>query len=130
MFVADEQPFLDAILARYADDGPRLVYADFLDDRGDPDRADLVRVQLALARIPDEHPRRPELAGRQADLLQQHLGRWTAHLAGLAAGVEFRRGIPDSVSVEAATFLERGDELFRKAPVRRVRLLDAGKALT
>jgi uncharacterized protein (TIGR02996 family) len=130
MSAADEQPFLDAILARYADDGPRLVYADFLDDHGDPERADLVRVQLVLARLPDEHPRRPELAGRQADLLQQNLDRWTAHLDGLAAGVEFRRGVPDSVSVEGTTFLEHGDELFRRAPVRRVRLLDAGKVMT
>src|SRR5579871_3539435 len=98
MSVADEQPFLDAILARSADDAPRLVYADYLDDTGDPARADLVRVQLALARLPDDHPRRPELADRQADLLRENLDRWTAPFAGLAAGVEFRRGLLDSVS--------------------------------
>src|SRR6188474_3458028 len=89
----DELPFLDAILARPADDAPRLVYADFLADTGSPAdaaRAELVRVQLALARLPDDHPR------------------------GLAAGVEFRRGLPDSVSVDAGVFAARADELVAR----------------
>ena len=36
MSATDEQPFLADILARYHDDGPRLVYADWLDDHGIP----------------------------------------------------------------------------------------------
>ena len=93
----DEQPFLDAILARPTDDAPRLVYADFLADTGSPAdgaRSDLVRVQLALARLPDDHPRRAELNDRQTGLLQRFLPEWSAHLRGLAAGVDFRRGLP------------------------------------
>src|SRR5438045_9615976 len=82
----DEQPFLDAIFARYHDDGPRLVYADFLEDAGDPERAELVRVQIALARTADDHPRRPALVNREAELLAANLPRWTEHLAGLLAG--------------------------------------------
>jgi uncharacterized protein (TIGR02996 family) len=129
MAPADEQPFLDAVFARYHDDGPRLVYADFLADAGDPDRADLVRVQLALARLPDDHPRRPDLVNRQAELLAAHAARWTAPLRDLVAGVEFRRGVPDSVSVHAVAFLADGEELFRRARVRRLRLLDAAREL-
>lgn len=50
--------FLRAILDRPDDDAPRLVYADWLDDRGDADRAELIRVQCEIAkpepcRIPD-----------------------------------------------------------------------------
>jgi uncharacterized protein (TIGR02996 family) len=121
----DEQPFLDAIFAHYHEDGPRLIYADFLEDAGDPARADLVRVQLALARMPDEHPRRPELANREAELLVANLSRWTEHLGDLLAGPpQFRRGVLDSVSVDSAVFLERGEELFARVPVRRLRLID------
>jgi len=121
----DEQPFLDAVFARYHDDGPRLIYADFLEDTGDADRAALVRVQLALARMPEEHPRRPELANREAELLVANLPRWTEHLADLLAGPpQFRRGVLDSVSVDSAVFLARGEELFARVPVRRLRLLD------
>lgn len=129
-------PFLDAILARPADDGPRLVYADYLDEAGDPARADLVRVQIALARLPPDHPRRPELADRQADLLRRHAARWSEPVADLVAGVEFRRGVPEAVSVDAGVFLSRGDELFRRTRagggrswVRRVRLLDPARAV-
>jgi uncharacterized protein (TIGR02996 family) len=72
MHFTDERPFLDAVFDRYADDRPRLVYADFLADAGEPERAELVRVQLALARLPDDDPRRPALADRQADLLARN----------------------------------------------------------
>ena len=44
----DEQPFLDAIAARHHDDGLRFIYADFLEDSGDAERAELVRIQVAL----------------------------------------------------------------------------------
>jgi uncharacterized protein (TIGR02996 family) len=125
MHFTDERPFLDAVFDRYADDRPRLVYADFLADAGEPERAELVRVQLALARLPDDDPRRPALADRQAELLARNRAAWTAHLAGLVASADFRRGVPDSVSADAATFLETGAELFRRARVRRLRLLDA-----
>lgn len=129
MHLTDERPFLDAVFDRYDDDRPRLVYADFLDDSGEPERAELVRVQLALAHLSDDDPRRPALSDRQAELLVQNRAAWTAHLAGLGATVDFRRGIPDSPTVDAVTFLERGDELFAKLRVRRLRLLDVGPAL-
>lgn len=129
MHFTDEHPFLDAIFARYADDGPRLVYADFLEGTGDPERAELVRVQVALARLPAGHPRRPELVNREADLRDANSARWTEALAGLVTAVEFRRGVPDSVTVNAGVFLERSDELFLKARVRRLRLLDAGSVM-
>jgi uncharacterized protein (TIGR02996 family) len=129
MHLTDEQPFLDAVFARYADDRPRLVYADFLDDGGAHERAELIRVQLALARLGADDPRRPGLADRQADLLTRNRAAWTAHLAGLVEAVDFRRGIPDSASVDAVTFLERGDELFRRLRVRRLGLRDAAAVL-
>lgn len=128
----DDQPFLDAVFARYHDNGPRLVYADYLDDTGRPARADLIRVQLALAKLPADHQRRPELATREADLLLRHRAAWTTHLAEFVSGVAFRRGIADSVVVDAGVFLARGDELFRAAgenTIRRVRLLDTPRVL-
>lgn len=130
MDVTDEQPFLDAVFRRYADDRPRLVYADFLDDSGAHERAELIRVQLALARLGEDDARRPGLVDRQAELLNRNRAAWTAHLAGLVEAVDFRRGVPDSVSVDAATFLERGTELFQRLRVRRLALRDAAPVLT
>jgi uncharacterized protein (TIGR02996 family) len=47
----DRATFLRAIVAAPGDDLPRLVYADWLDERGDP-RAEFVRVQVAVERTP------------------------------------------------------------------------------
>jgi uncharacterized protein (TIGR02996 family) len=42
--------FLRDIIEHPADDAPRLIYADWLEEHGDPDRAEFVRVQCELAR--------------------------------------------------------------------------------
>jgi uncharacterized protein (TIGR02996 family) len=47
---ADETALLSAILAAPDDDVPRLVYADYLEDRGDGPRAAFVRLQCEHAR--------------------------------------------------------------------------------
>jgi uncharacterized protein (TIGR02996 family) len=44
--------FLAAILADPKDDTPRLIYADWLDDAGEYDRAEFIRVQCELASLP------------------------------------------------------------------------------
>ncbi len=126
---AEEAAFTRSIVARSRDDGPRHIFADYLDDSPHPadrGRAEFIRLQLALARIPDDHPHRGDLAERQNELLLRHADEWTRHLKGLADGFEFRRGIVDSVTVSVGLLAARGEELFRKAAVRRVRIEDAG----
>ncbi|MGL4555777.1 MAG: TIGR02996 domain-containing protein, partial [Gemmataceae bacterium] len=44
------RPFLDDIRADPDDDGPRLIYADWLDEAGDEARAEFIRLQIARAR--------------------------------------------------------------------------------
>lgn len=48
----DDKDFIRAILADPADDTLRLVYADWLEERGDP-RAEFLRLELALVDVPD-----------------------------------------------------------------------------
>jgi uncharacterized protein (TIGR02996 family) len=45
----DEQAFLDVLEAHPEDDTTRLVYADWLDDHGQPEHAALLRAEVALA---------------------------------------------------------------------------------
>ena len=42
-----EEAFLRDILEHPDDDGRRLIFADWLEDNGDPDRAEFIRVQIA-----------------------------------------------------------------------------------
>ena len=121
--------FLRPILARPRDDAPRLVWADFLDESDDPAdraRAELVRVQCALGRVPAGHPRYPDLVRRQGDLVAAHYAAWAGELGELCDGVEFRRGLLDSVIVSAATFCTHAAALFRLAPVAKVRVTEVG----
>src|SRR5438132_1016345 len=68
--------FLDAIRAQPDDDTPRLVYADWLDDRGDAARAEFLRVQCELARWVPQLDRREALRRREGELLARHANDW------------------------------------------------------
>jgi uncharacterized protein (TIGR02996 family) len=57
--------FLRAIIERPEDDRLRLVYADFLDERGEHGRAASIRVQIDLARLPPGDERRAELGAKE-----------------------------------------------------------------
>jgi uncharacterized protein (TIGR02996 family) len=46
-----EGAFLQSICEAAGDDGPRLVYADWLEDNGQPQRAEFIRLQCRLAEI-------------------------------------------------------------------------------
>ena len=48
----DQVAFLNAIHDNPDDDTPRLVYADWLEEHGEPDRAEFIRVGVELARVP------------------------------------------------------------------------------
>ena len=72
------EPFLRAICAAPEDDAPRLVFADWLDEAGDPDRAEFIRLHIQLARDPDA----PGLAQRCEELFRQHWVRWEDELPG------------------------------------------------
>ncbi len=121
----EAEAFLQRILADPDDDAPRLVYADWLDDRGDP-RGEFIRVQVALAHLPDDSPRRPPLAAAERELLDAFRDEWAAPFRGLASGLEFRRGFVDEVKVAARPFLANAADLFAAGPVRHVHLLDVG----
>src|SRR4051812_21708185 len=66
MMPLPDDPFLRMIFANRDDDVPRLVYADWLEERGDS-YGEFIRVQVELAHLGDEDGRRPELLRRQAD---------------------------------------------------------------
>jgi uncharacterized protein (TIGR02996 family) len=55
--------FIRTIQEDPADDTARLVYADWLEERGDV-RAEYLRAELELARLPADAPARSREAGR------------------------------------------------------------------
>ncbi|MDY3551891.1 TIGR02996 domain-containing protein [Gemmata sp. JC717] len=121
----EAEAFLQRIRAYPDDDAQRLIFADWLDEEGDP-RGRFIRVQLALAHLPEGDRARPALLAEERQLLAAHRDTWEAPLRGLTSGPVFRRGFVDEVKVEAKQFLQHAHRIFDAAPVRRVHLLDVG----
>jgi uncharacterized protein (TIGR02996 family) len=71
-----EDAFLQAIIANPEDPAPRLVYADWLEEQGQAERAEFARVQAMLRQTPASDPRHERLEARHAELL------WVAHREG------------------------------------------------
>src|SRR4051794_21614639 len=92
--------FLRSIIENPDDDSRRLVYADWLDGRGDP-RGEFIRVQCELARLSEVDPRRAELEARERRLPVEYQ-EWAEPLRGLARRWEFRRGFVEVIDRENA----------------------------
>jgi uncharacterized protein (TIGR02996 family) len=126
--------FLRAILSEPEDDGVRLIYADWLEDHDQPARAEFIRLQLDLAHLPEDSPRRASLEEREGELLTEHGVAWLAPLEDILPEVDtapvFHRGFVSEVifygKTGAQRFVDHAEELFRRAPVVQVRLFPMG----
>lgn len=119
---ADEEGLLRAICQTPGDDAPRLVYADWLEEYNQPERAEFIRVQCRLARMDDYDPQRPYLQWRERQLLTAARKKtWGELPVKPVKHRAFHRGFIDEISLHASLFLERADELFARIPLRTVR---------
>jgi uncharacterized protein (TIGR02996 family) len=121
MIAAD--PFLQTILEQPEADAPRLVYADWLEEQGDP-LAEMVRVQCELARLDDGHPRRIPLKIREDELRTTYESSWIGPVKELGLDGKFSRGLLEVSITGAQTLLDVGQRLFALPWVTYVKLSD------
>jgi uncharacterized protein (TIGR02996 family) len=121
-----EQAFLEAICDNPEDDTPRLVFADWLEENGQPERAEFILVQIEMASLGQDDPRRPALADRSRALFFDPTAAWGRELRELLTYSAWERGFVWRVALTAARFLAHAEAIFRLAPVREVRLERAG----
>jgi len=110
-------------------DAPRLIFADWLDELGDGGRAEFIRVQIALAKLPAYDRRRHDLANTELRLLSRYAEDWAKPYAGLATGPVFQRGFVHEAKVTARQFLAQAPALFEAGPLRHLHILDVGSHL-
>jgi uncharacterized protein (TIGR02996 family) len=105
---------LRAILAAPGDTKARLVYADWLQDHGDP-RGELIVLQCQG----DDRP--AEVLAREAELIKKHKKAWTAAF-GEAKGArwEYRRGFVEKLAMDAAPLAKHGAAIFAAEPVEEL----------
>src|SRR5437868_1346794 len=112
--------FLKAILAEPDDTGLRLVYADWLEEHGDPERAEFIRLECQRDSYPNSDPRWEELRDRAAALEQPNAKRWFGAVAPLVEGYSTRRGFVEGIELTAGKFVKHAKAIFALAPVRDV----------
>jgi uncharacterized protein (TIGR02996 family) len=122
------EALLSAICEDPENDTPRLVYADWLEEHGESERAELIRTQIELARGA-KGKRYTTLVAREAELLQAHAAEWAEPLQEFildwsSSAYVFRRGFVEEINTLGETLGEQGAELFAAAPIRAVRLPD------
>lgn len=117
------EALLATLVADIADDLPRLVFADHLDESGLAERAEFIRVQFERARLPAWDAEQVPLKLREAELLAEHGETWLAAMPKIP-GVRwegFRRSIVAEVSFASYEAMRDGAHLCRAvAPIEAV----------
>jgi uncharacterized protein (TIGR02996 family) len=132
MDVTDGDALLRAILADPGDEYLRLVFADWLEENGNADRAALIRVQIELARGPNDELAvlEEQLLGPGGSKFGQQRREWAlppemrkVWPAGIG-GWEWHRGFPEVWHSPLDLWQIYGAELSNACPIRRVELID------
>jgi uncharacterized protein (TIGR02996 family) len=123
--VTQEEAFLQEIIAHPDDDTPRLIYADWLDETGDPAqaaRAEFIRLQCEKEQRRRFDPDRGD-GEREVQLLGKHLSAWLAEVPRITR-VEwgpFNRGFISSVTfTTVGSFRKYAKVAARSAPLSQV----------
>ncbi len=135
------EAFLQEILERPEDDLPRLIFADWLEDHGDPDRAAFIRLQIDRYRGRCTEPDRARR--HAAELLSRNWADWIGPLAPVLSGSarhqkrlilghgqqavdhaleQFPRGFVQSLNLDSGVFVKYAEEIYRHAALTRLQL--------
>lgn len=112
---------LRAVIDHPDDDARRMVYADWLQQQGDP-QGELIAVQIQLAHAAASE--RGELEARAKALLDAHGDTWISALGDGISHVTFRRGLPYAACAAVGSELDAGGEshalldVLDRAPIR------------
>jgi uncharacterized protein (TIGR02996 family) len=101
-----EKELLEAVLTNPRDDAPRLVYADWLSERGDP-RGELIALHI-------KDPARPA-----------NLERWSGCLPSMKPDIvdwRFERGFVGGIRARRWRWLDRAAAIFGEHPVERLEI--------
>jgi uncharacterized protein (TIGR02996 family) len=113
------EAFLRAIAEEPLEDSHRLVFADWLDEHGQADRAAFIRLQCRAEAMPPRDLRRRRLTEQADALRDEHRAAWKAGLPeGAGVSWDFRRGMLEHVSFRDEPTAAACDVAFGAVDVR------------
>lgn len=135
--MSDENALLAAIAAHPAEDTPRLVYADWLDENDRPLRAEFIRLQCRIKRLEADHAGAPgrsaalsaqvHLWKRQEELIAHHRDALLGPLANVLdhSQLGFDRGFLPHLRLEARLFLAHAPRVAALSPPTEITVSEA-----
>ncbi len=128
----DGEAIFRAIRENPSDDMPRLVYADWLQENGQPERADFIRLQCEVWHLCPAYPNITEARMAASRLLKEYGDQWHAELPdidGVGWSALFVRGFVNAAWVDAKRDVRAQLEaVFAAAPVQHLAVTDFGLA--
>ena len=118
------QQFQKEIAAHPKDVEPRLAYAEWLEQNGEP-LGEFIRVQCQLQDTDIADQQYDDLKSRELQLLRQHNKGWGKSIRPLVRNWEYRNGLIDRVCMNAEAFLKHRQTLFKQHPIQYVELRNA-----
>lgn len=126
---------LQSVLDTPADDAPRLIISDWLEEHDQQQRAEFIRLQIELANLYRETPgesNQQALAERRLWLHRQALARFptsddgdsTANERQFAMTCDWDRGFIHSIKLSCDSYVYHTGELFLKYPITSVQITD------
>jgi uncharacterized protein (TIGR02996 family) len=125
--MSDLDSLLQAVQDRPDDDAVRLVLADWLEENGDQPsraRAEFIRTQIELARLPLFDGRAAVLHNRAQELLLEHQGIWLGPSQRFLLHWTFRKGFVERIRISPGDFCRHGQDLLNQHPITEVELAE------
>lgn len=122
----DVDAFVEAIIKQPHEMDARRVFADYLDEIGDP-RAELIRLQFELNPLSRFDPARRRLRSRELELVREH--GCFGSVPSIAKVIGTEGGFIDAIELTAARFLKHQNEIFASSPIRKVVLVGKSKRI-
>jgi uncharacterized protein (TIGR02996 family) len=118
--MSDRDALLRAICENPDDDAPRLIYADWLDEHGDPLQAEFIRVQVELARVHEGDRAAHPLSSRLRRCSDFRKWRYLVRPWPKLSLKWFVRGFSTCWGGNPSEFLESAPAYWRLGPVNEV----------
>ncbi|AMV30100.1 hypothetical protein VT84_37250 [Gemmata sp. SH-PL17] len=113
--MSDELALLTAIFSHPNEDTPRLMFADWLDENGQPERAEFIRLQIKYHRGSDTNP---QAHARLLHLLSVHERKWLGFEVECDVEWHFRRGFPEQLTTNIRNLLEHWERFAAVGSLR------------
>ncbi|QEG29765.1 hypothetical protein GobsT_45630 [Gemmata obscuriglobus] len=127
--MSDRTAFIDAILNNPNDDTARLVFADWLEEHGEPERAEFIRAQIEPAKASDAVRERNDPDARIAGVHGAAMGGgWRKAIGISETEGEYVRGFLTDVEVVSTKFLAVAGRALAAEPVTFRMFLPASDA--